>query len=98
MQKKKILVISDHGLSVSGVGCQTRYLIEGLIKKGEWTFRQLGAAIKHGNYDTVVVNPDFIIKPIDGFGNRDMIRSLLVQERPDAILIFTDPRFFIWLF
>jgi glycosyltransferase involved in cell wall biosynthesis len=57
----------------------------------------LGAAIKHADYRTVVVNDDFIIKPVDGFGNPEMIRVLLATEKPDAVLIFTDPRFFIWL-
>lgn len=98
MSKKKILVISDHALSTSGVGVQTRHLINGLIKKGVWTFRQLGAAIKHSDYNVINVNEDFIIKPIDGFGNKDMLRSILITEKPDAILIFTDPRFFTWLF
>lgn len=96
--KKKILMISDHALSTSGVGIQSRYLINGLIEKGEWTVRQLGAAIKHSNYDLVKVNEDFLIRPIDGFGNRDLLRIVLVQEKPDVLLIFTDPRFFIWLF
>ena len=98
MSKKKILVISDHALSTSGVGVQTRHLINGLIKKGVWSFRQLGAAIKHSDYNVINVNKDFIIKPIDGFGNKDMLRSILITEKPDAILIFTDPRFFTWLF
>jgi len=97
-EKKKILMISDHALSTSGVGTQSRHLINGLIKKGDWTFRQLGAAIKHQDYNVTVVNPDFIIKPIDGFGSPDMLRLILAQEKPDALFIFTDPRFFIWLF
>ena len=97
-EKYKVLVLSDHALSTSGVGCQTRFLIEGLLKKGKWSFRQFGAAIKHTNYDVVQVNPDFIIKPIDGFGDRNMILQTLIAEKPDAVLIFTDPRFFIWLF
>jgi len=96
--KKKILVLSDHALSTSGVGVQTRHLIEGLLEKNRYTFRQFGAALKHNDYRTVVVNEDFIIKPIDGFGNRDMLRVTLATEKPDALLIFTDPRFFIWLF
>jgi glycosyltransferase involved in cell wall biosynthesis len=96
--KKKILVLSDHALSTSGVGCQTRHLLNGLIEKGDWTFRQFGAALKHTNYDTVVVNEDLIIKPIDGFGSPDLIRVALATEKPDAIFLFTDPRFFIWLF
>lgn len=96
--KYKVLMLSDHALSTSGVGCQSRFLIEGLIKKGHWSFRQFGAAIKHTDYDVVQVNPDFIIKPIDGFGNREMILQTLAVEKPDVLLIFTDPRFFIWLY
>lgn len=98
MRKKKILVLSDHALSTSGVGTQTRHLINGLLQKGEWTFRQFGAAMKHSDYRTIVVNEDFIIKPIDGFGTKEMLRVTLATEKPDLILIFTDPRFFYWLF
>lgn len=96
MKKKKVLVLSDHALSTSGVGVQTRHLINGLLKKNEWTFRQFGAAMKHDNYDTVQVNEDFIIRPIDGFGNPELLRVTLATEKPDLLLLFTDPRFFIW--
>lgn len=96
--KKKILILSDHALSTSGVGTQTRHLVMGLLQKGGWSFRQFGAALKHTNYDTVAINEDFIIKPIDGFGDRNLLRVTLATEKPDAILIFTDPRFFTWLF
>ena len=98
-KKKKILVLSDHALSTSGVGCQTRFLIEGLLARhpGEWTFRQFGAAVKHSDYRTITVNDDFIIKPIDGFGDPNLIRTTLAIEKPDILLLFTDPRFFIWL-
>ena len=99
MQKKlKVLVLSDHALSTSGVGTQTRHLLTGLIEKGCWTFRQFGAALKHSSYETVVVNEDLIIKPIDGFGNPEMLRVALATEKPDILFIFTDPRFFVWLF
>tara|TARA_B100001123_G_scaffold437566_1_gene570037 strand:- start:24847 stop:26094 length:1248 start_codon:yes stop_codon:yes gene_type:complete len=96
--KKKVLMLSDHALCTSGVGVQSRHLIEGLIKKGCWSFRQFGAAIKHGDYETVVVNDDFIIKPVDGFGTPEMLRVTLATEKPDAVFLFTDPRFFTWLF
>lgn len=97
IKKKKIVVLSDHPLAPSGVGVQARFLIEGLIKTGKYSFRCLGGAIKHANYDTIAVNPDFVIKPVDGFGNKDMLRSILYAERPDGILLFTDPRQFIWV-
>lgn len=97
-KKFKVVILADHALSTSGVGTQTRHLVEGLLKKGCWSFRQFGAALKHADYRTVVVNEDFIIKPIDGFGNPELIRVTLATEKPDLIFIFTDPRFFIWLF
>jgi glycosyltransferase involved in cell wall biosynthesis len=96
-KKKKILMLSDHALSTSGVGCQSRYLIDGLLKKGCWSVRQFGAAMKHDNDDVVVVNQDFVIKPIAGFGNRDMLIQTLAAEKPDVLLLFTDPRFFIYI-
>jgi hypothetical protein len=97
-KKLKVLVISDHALSPSGVGTQARHLIEGLIKKGCWSFRQLGAAVKHVDYKTIQVNEDFIIKPIDGFGDQNSLRVILATEKPDILFLFTDPRFFIYLF
>ena len=93
-----MLALSDHALSTSGVGTQSRHLFTGLINKGEWSVRQFGAALKHNDYRTVVVNDDFIIKPIDGFGSKDMLRVALATEMPEVLFIFTDPRFFIWLF
>jgi glycosyltransferase involved in cell wall biosynthesis len=105
-RKKKILMSSDHPLSTSGVGTQARWLIHGLLDTCEYEFRCLGAAVKHSDYSVVNVPPppgakwkqgDFIVRPIDGFGNRDLFRHLLVTEKPDAILIFNDPRFFMWL-
>jgi len=79
------------------VGTQSRHLIEGLIKTGKYSFKCIGGAIKHANYDTIVVNEDFIIKPVDGFSDPQMLRQLLVTEKPDCVFLFTDPRFFEWL-
>ena len=95
--KKKILMLSDHALSTSGVGCQSRFLINGLVEKGCWSIRQFGAAMKHNNYDVVHVSPDFVIKPIDGFGNREMLLQAIAAEKPDVLFLFTDPRFFIYV-
>lgn len=97
MQKKTILFISDHQLSTSGVGTQARWLINGLLATGKYKFRCFGGAVKHDNYDTVIVNEDFIIKPTDGFGDKNILRKAIAQEKPDAIVLFTDPRFFSWV-
>lgn len=96
--KYKVLMLSDHALSTSGVGTQSRHLINGLLKKNTWSFRQFGAAMKHDSYDTIKINDDFIIKPIDGFGNKELLRMAIATEKPDVIFLFTDPRFYYWLF
>ena len=100
MRKQKILVISDHPLSPSGVGTQTKYFIEALLKTGRYEFVCLGGAVKHHNYQPQIVQPwgeDWRIFPIDGYGNDEIIRSILQKERPDALWFMTDPRFYEWL-
>jgi len=94
--KKKILMLSDHPLATSGVGLQARWLINGLIATGKYSFRCFGGAVKHEDYNTIKVNDDFVIKPTNGFGTPDMLRVAIATEQPDALLLFTDPRFFIW--
>lgn len=90
-------MLSDHPLSTSGVGSQARWLITGLLETGRYSFRCFGGAVKHDDYETVIVNDDFIVKPTNGFGDRGMLRRVLAAEKPDALMLFTDPRFFIWV-
>ena len=100
MTKKKILVLSDHPLSPSGVGTQTKYMIEALLKSGRYQFVCLGGAIKHKDYTPQRVDPwgdDFRIFPVDGYGNHEIIRSIMQKEKPDALWFMTDPRFYGWL-
>tara|TARA_R110002110_G_C13461761_1_gene718320 strand:+ start:1201 stop:2463 length:1263 start_codon:yes stop_codon:yes gene_type:complete len=99
-KKIKILVISDHPLSPSGVGTQTKYMIESCLQTNKFSFICLGGAIKHLDYNPVKVEPhgsDFIIVPIDGYGNADIIRSALRTHKPDILWFMTDPRFYRWL-
>jgi len=101
MSKKiKVLMISDHPLSPSGVGTQTKYVIEALLKTGKFCFRCLGGAVKHENYQPVKVDPygdDFVIFPVDGYGTQEVVRSVIWNEKPDILWFMTDPRFFPWL-
>ena len=36
--------------------------------------------------------------PVDGYGDPDVLREVLALEKPDAILHYTDPRFWIWFY
>jgi len=99
-QKIKVLTLGDHPLSPSGVGTQSKYVIEALLKTGRYRVISLGGAMKHHSYESMKVSPwedDWIIHPVDGYGNRDMIRSILRTERPDVVWLMTDPRFYGWL-
>ena len=98
--KIKVLTISDHPLSPSGVGTQTKYIIEALLKTGKFEVVSLGGAIKHPSYQpqkTEQYGDDWRIFPVDGYGNEEIIRSVLRTERPDMLWFMTDPRFYGWL-
>ena len=99
-EKKKILVIADSPLVPSGVGTQTKYMIEAMLRTGEFKFYCLAGAIKHRDYRTIAVDPwkeDWLIKPVDGYGTPQIVREILEEYKPDALWFMTDPRFYIWL-
>ena len=99
-EKKTVLVLSDHPLSPSGVGIQTKYMIESMLKTGKYRFFCLGGAIKHQDYRPVKTEEwgeDFVIQPVDGYGSPDMIRSIIRNEKPVMLWFMTDPRFWGWL-
>ena len=99
-KKIKVVTLSDHPLSPSGVGTQTKYVIEALLKTGKFEVVSLGGAIKHVDYKpqkTEEYGDDWRIYPVDNYGNSDMVRSIVRQEKPDIIWFMTDPRFWGWL-
>ena len=100
MRKIKVLTISDHPLSPSGVGTQTKYVIEALLRSGKFEVVSLGGAIRHPDHQpqkTEEWGDLWTIYPVDGYGTPDAVRSILRTERPDILWFMTDPRFFGWL-
>ena len=99
-KKIKVLTISDHPFSPSGVGTQTRYVIEALIKTGKFEIMSLAGAIRHENYQpqrTDEWGDDLIVFPVDGYGDPESIRSIIRNQKPDILWFMTDPRFYGWL-
>ena len=101
MNKKiKVLTLGDHPLSPSGVGSQTKYVCEALLRSGKFQIISLGGAIKHHDYRPVKIEEfkdDWVVIPVDNYGTKEMIRSLLRNEKIDMVWIMTDPRFWGWL-
>jgi glycosyltransferase involved in cell wall biosynthesis len=98
-EKIKVLTISDHPLSPSGVGTQTKYIIEGLLESDDFEVVSLGGAIKHQDYNPLKPSgyDNWTIYPVDGYGNPEIIRSIMRTEKPDIMWFMTDPRFYTWL-
>jgi glycosyltransferase involved in cell wall biosynthesis len=100
VKKTLIMTISDVPFSPSGVGTQTKYMIECMLRTGKYKFISLGGAIKHLDYKPIRTQEwgeDWITYPVDGYGNQEMIRSLIRNHKPDILWFMTDPRFWGWL-
>ena len=108
MKKIKILLLSDDLRMHSGVATQSKEIVLGTMNKYDWV--QIGGAIKHPEEGKIVdmsqaiktetgVSDGYLkIYPISGYGNPDILREVMNIEKPDAILHFTDPRFWVWLY
>ena len=108
VEKKKILLMSDDLRMHSGVATVSKDIVLETIHKYDWV--QLGGAIKHPEAGQIfdmsaalreeydLDDPYLKIYPVDGYGNPDLLREVIEMEKPDAILHYTDPRFWIWLY
>jgi hypothetical protein len=106
--RKKILFICDDIRMHSGVATMAREIVTGTAHRYNWV--NVAAAIKHPdagkrldlsndtNKLAGISDASITLYPNDGYGNADLIRQLIKIEKPDAIMLFTDPRYFVWLF
>ena len=108
MSKKRILLLSDDLRMSSGVGTVTKNFVLGTMDK--YDRKQIGGAIKHPEEgkivdmnesvrkDTGIEDAYLKVYPISGYGSQELLRSIINIEKPDAILHYTDPRFWGWLY
>ena len=107
MAKKKILLMSDDLRMHSGVATVSKDIVFETL--GEYHWVQIAGAIKHPDKGKVMDMSDSLeqygikdgylrIYPVDGYGNEDVLREVMAIEKPDAILHYTDPRFWIWFY
>jgi glycosyltransferase involved in cell wall biosynthesis len=107
-ERKKILLICDDIRVHSGVATVARELVINTAQHFNWV--NVGGAINHPeqgkrldlspdtNTNTGLTDSSIILYPSNGYGDARLIRQLIQLEKPDAIFLITDPRYFIWLF
>ena len=107
-QRKKILLLSDDIRTHSGIGTMSREIVTNTAHHFNWI--NLGGAVKHPengkgfdisdevNKMTGLKDSSVKVVATNGYGDSNMLRQILKQEEPDAILHFTDPRYWIWLY
>lgn len=107
-QRKKILLLCDDIQLFSGVATIAREIVYGTAHHYNWI--QVAAAINHPhqgqkfdlsskvNEKEGLTDSSVITLPWNGYGDPNLIRHLLKTEKPDAIMLITDPRYFEWLF
>lgn len=106
--RKKILLLCDDIRVHSGVGTMAKEIVIGTAHHFNWL--NVGAAIQHPEAGKGVdisaeinkvagIEDSWVrILPNNGYGDANLIRRLIKEEKPDAIMIFTDPRYWVWLF
>jgi len=107
-KRKKILLIGDDIRAHSGVGSVSRDLVMSTSHHYNWI--NMGGAIQHPEFGkridiskdvndhTGISDAYTIIYPVHGYGDQDIIRQVMKIEKPDAIMLFTDPRYFYHVF
>lgn len=108
LTKKKGLLLSDDLRMNSGVATMSREIVLGTVKYFNWV--QIAGAIQHPdkgkviNMDTAtaqitgVKDAHVTLYPVDGYGNEELLFTIIDREKPDFIMHFTDPRFWGWLY
>jgi glycosyltransferase involved in cell wall biosynthesis len=107
-QRKKVLLLCDDIRMTSGISTMAREIVLGTAHHFNWA--NIGGAINHPdqgkrfdlNADTNkhagIDDANIILYPVSGYGSPEMVRQMLDFEKPDVLMIFTDPRYWIWLF
>ena len=107
-KRKKILLICDDIRVHSGVATVAREIVVHTCQHFNWV--NIGGSINHPelgkrldlsqstNETSGLTDSSVIIYPANEYGGADMLRQIIQIEKPDAIMLVTDPRYFVWLF
>jgi hypothetical protein len=107
-QRKKILLICDDIRVHSGVATVGREVVINTSQHFNWV--NIAGSINHPeigkrldlsqstNETSGLTDSSVILYPANDYGGPEMLRQIIEMEKPDAIMLITDPRYFFWLF
>jgi len=107
-QRKKILLICDDIRVHSGVATVGREVVMNTSQHFNWV--NIAGSISHPeagkrldlsqstNESNGLTDSSVFLYPVNDYGGPDVLRQIIELEKPDAIMLITDPRYFIWLF
>ena len=106
--RKKILLLCDDIRAHSGIAHMAREIVINTAHHYNWF--NIGARLSDPDRGRTfdlskdiakiagIEEADVKVHVNEGYGDPGMLRSAIRQIEPDAIMIFTDPRYWIWLF
>ena len=106
--RKKILLICDDIRVHSGVATIAKEIVINTSQHFNWV--NLAGAINHPdegkrfdlsedtNKSSGLNDASVFLYPVKNYGNPDLLRSIIDQEKPDAVMLITDPRYFEYIF
>jgi len=107
-ERKKILLICDDIRVHSGVATIAREMVIHTAHHFNWV--NIAGAINHPdkgkrfdisqdtNTNAGIEDASVFLYPVNGYGDANIVRHIMSIEKPDAIMLITDPRYFEWLF
>ena len=107
-QRKKILLICDDIRVHSGVATVGREIVVHTAHHFNWV--NIAGSINHPEQGkrldlskstddaAGITGSSVILYPTNDYGGPDLLRQIIKMEKPDAIMLITDPRYFTWLF
>ena len=107
-ERKKILLICDDIRVHSGVATVAKEIVTHTAHHFNWA--QIAGSINHPekgkrldlckgtNELTGLKDASVFLYPVDGYGNNSILREIINLEKPDALFLITDPRYFTFIF
>ena len=107
-KRKKILLVCDDIRVHSGVATVAKEIVAHTAHVYNWV--NIAGSVKHPDMGKILdlssstndiagIEDSYVkLYPVNGYGNSKLLREIIQIEKPDALMLITDPRYFTWIF